>query len=90
MKKLMKSAMYRKSYSIMNVDIADFTSCHHNMPRFSLSLFRDVSIVQTIHWITMYILVQELTSTDWYWRSYGSASFDDAMANFEAKLRRAI
>ena len=90
MKKLLKSTLYRKSYSITNVDIAHFTSCHHIMPRFLPSLFRHFSIAHTIHRIMMYILVQELTSTDWYWRSYGSAKFDTAMASFEAKLRRAI
>jgi len=40
MKELLKSTLYRQSYDTTNVDIANFTSCHHIMPRFSPSLFR--------------------------------------------------
>ena len=47
----------------MNLDIADFTSCHIIMPQFLPSLFQHTLIKQTIHWIMMYILVQKLTST---------------------------
>ncbi len=90
MKELMLSYNYRRSSTITNVDIADLTSCHDIMPRFSPSLFQHTSITQTIFQTLIYILVKTLTSTDRYWWSYGSAKFDVAMESFEAKLRRAI
>ncbi len=90
MKELLLADNYRRSSYITNVDIADFTSRHNFMPRFSPSLFRHTSITQTIFQILIYILVKPPTSTDRYWWSNGSAKFDAAMASFEAKLRRAI
>ena len=70
--------------------IADFTSRHNIMPRFSPSWFWHTLMTQSIHQIIIYILVKQPTSSDRYWWSYGSAKFDVTMASFETKLRQAI
>jgi hypothetical protein len=40
--------------------------------------------------ITISVYAQKSTATDQYSLSYGPAKFDDAMARFEVKTRRAI
>ena len=48
----------------MNVNIANLTSCHNIMPRFTPSSFRHTSIAKTMYKIMIYILVKTPTSTD--------------------------
>lgn len=69
--------------------MTDFASRHNNMRRFLSSSPWHFSIAQTTVEITIFILAQKLTTTDKYWWSLGPAKFDAAMAEFEAKTRRA-
>ena len=69
--------------------MTDFASRHNNTRRFLSSSPWHFSIAQTTVEITIFILAQKLTTTDKYWWSLGPAKFDAAMAEFEAKTRRA-
>jgi hypothetical protein len=69
--------------------MTNFASFHNNTRRFLSSSPRHFSIAQTIVNITIFILAQKSTTTDEYWWSFGPAKFDAAMAEFEAKTRRA-
>ena len=69
--------------------MTNFASFHNNTRRFVSSLPRKFLIAQLIVDITIFILAQKSTTTDEYWWSFGPAKFDAAMAEFEAKTRRA-
>ena len=48
MKKLVKNSLYRRSYSIMNVGMADFASCRYDARRMRHSSSRHISMIQSI------------------------------------------
>jgi hypothetical protein len=48
MKELVKNLSYRRSYSIMNVGMADFASCRYDARRMRHSPSGHISMVQSI------------------------------------------
>ena len=89
-KELGQITLFRRSYSIMNVGMADFASCRYDARRMRYSSSRYISIAQFIFYITIEIYVQKSSAMDHYWWRYGSAKFDAEMMSFEANTRRAI
>jgi len=53
MKELVRMALFRRSYSIMNVGMADFASCRYDARRMRHSSSRHISIAQSIDYITI-------------------------------------
>ena len=53
MKELIQNSSYRRSYSIMNVGMADFASCRYDARRMRYSSSRYISIAQSIVYITI-------------------------------------
>ena len=87
MKNLIRIPWYRLSYSVINVDIADLASFHYITPRPSSTLFCCTSIAHTMDNIMRYNYVQDWTSTDRYWWSYGIVKFS-ARIDCNASRRR--
>ena len=84
-----KSYHYFTQHDRVCTEMTNFASFHNNTRRFLSSSPRHFSIAQTIVNITFFIWAQKSTTTDEYWWSFGPAKFDAAMAEFEAKTRRA-
>ena len=53
MKELLRMALFRRSYSIMNVGMADFASCRYDARRMRYSSSRYISIAQSLVYITI-------------------------------------